>query len=1033
MAVDNTKITNIAFTDDGLSIIASKIGNPIMLDSYTCTMCNESWGRSSFARAMIEVQAEVELKESVVIVVPNLNGEGYTCETIKAVKELPIKQVERDLDGFQVVKKRNFERKRNDKSFVVNTKKQMKYVPVSKPIEARSSKENVASSSKQHGKLTIGTSNPFSVLQDEENEDLNSTDWQKVGSSRYVELEPTKEDTEEVDSDDDVENVFDETTGFMQNDGSKGESTPVKKKRYVQKSVRSGCGPQMYHIAGRVQELFSGEMMTKNVEITDVNSTGLHYTWNQKSKCDYGILKKMDRVMANLRFTSEFPSSYVVFQLYRISDHASAVLKIQKISSDKPKPFKFFNFLSYKPEFLQVVTNQWGIYVNGHNMFRLVKRLRASSSLRDEEAVYLDAFNQATLDEERYLKQKAKIEWLRVGDTNSGYFHRSVKANVSRSRSEDTVAPLDEDGLFTHNLNSDKALFMVRQVTNEEIKDAIFNIGNDKAPGPDGFTSIFFKKAWDIVGNDVCNAVKDFLSNGQILREINHTIIALLPKVSTPSKINDYRLISCCNVIYKCISKIITNRIKNGLDDVVSLNQSAFILGRSISDNILLTQELMHNYHLNRGHPRCAFKIDIQKAYDTVSWKFLNNILMGFGFHKTMIKWIMACVSSTSYSINVNGELHGYFQGKEDDLIMFSRGDIQSAKILMKALEEFKCASGLVPKRVQKRIGDWKNKWLSFAGRLQLCLSVISSMHVYWASVFILSVGIINDIEQLMCGFLCCQGELQRGKVKVAWKDVCLPKVEGGLGIRKLERFNIALMSSYIWKILTSKESLWVRWIHSYKVRRRSFWDVPLGSNVTNLILDNAWSWPDEWSTRYPTLATINVPILHEHAVVLRWKDVNGNLRPFSVRLKTQDRLRPWDIGGDVDLSSLRCPLCKVEQDSLDHLFFACNFSSQVWNIVVNKAHLPIGSHLLSDIMGWILPTARKNNVICIVGRLIIVASSYYIWQERNNRLYVNGSRSVEQLASVILDLVRLKLGTIKFKRNARVAKLKTTWNLPAD
>ncbi|GKD51017.1 hypothetical protein Tco_1279993 [Tanacetum coccineum] len=70
--------------------------------------------------------------------------------------------------------------------------------------------------------------------------------------------------------------------------------------------------------------------------------------------------------------------------------------------------------------------------------------------------------------------------------------------------------------------------------------------------------------------------------------------------------------------------------------------------------------------------------------------------------------------------------------------------------------------------------------------------------------------------------------------------------------------------------------------------------------------------------------------------------------------------------------------------------------------------------------MGWILPIARKNNVICIVGRLIIAASSYYIWQERNNRLHVNGSRSVEQLASAILDIVRLKLGTIKFKRNAR-------------
>ena len=125
----------------------------------------------------------------------------------------------------------------------------------------------------------------------------------------------------------------------------------------------------------------------------------------------------------------------------------------------------------------------------------------------------------------------------------------------------------------------------------------------------------------------MCKAVKDFFSNGKLLQEINHTIIALLPKVTILSCINDYRPISCYNVIYKCISKIITNRIKDGLDDIISDNQSAFVLGRSMSENILLAQELMHNYHLNGGLLRRAFKINIQKAYDTVNWKFLEDIL----------------------------------------------------------------------------------------------------------------------------------------------------------------------------------------------------------------------------------------------------------------------------------------------------------------------------------------------------------------------------------------------------------------------
>ncbi|GJT12877.1 reverse transcriptase domain, reverse transcriptase zinc-binding domain protein [Tanacetum coccineum] len=111
----------------------------------------------------------------------------------------------------------------------------------------------------------------------------------------------------------------------------------------------------------------------------------------------------------------------------------------------------------------------------------------------------------------------------------------------------------------------------------------------------------------------------------------------------------------------------------------------------------------MHNYHLNRGPSGCAFKIDIQKAYDTVSWKFLKDILFGFGFHSRMIEWIMACVTSTSFSINVNGNLHGFLMGgvvsvKEIiyDLISF-HGDVHSAKVIMDSLDEFKIVSGFVP------------------------------------------------------------------------------------------------------------------------------------------------------------------------------------------------------------------------------------------------------------------------------------------------------------------------------------------------
>ena len=181
-------------------------------------------------------------------------------------------------------------------------------------------------------------------------------------------------------------------------------------------------------------------------------------------------------------------------------------------------------------------------------------------------------------------------------------------------------------------LDADKALDMIKQVTPQEIKESMFSMGNDKSPGPDGYTACFFKECWDILEKDVTCAIQEFFINGNLLKELNHIVIALLPKVKSPVRINDYRPISCCNVLFKCITKIISNRIKGSLNELISPNQSAFVPGRRISDNILLTQELMHNYHLDRGSPRCAFKVDIQKAYDTVDWSFFERGVISFWF-----------------------------------------------------------------------------------------------------------------------------------------------------------------------------------------------------------------------------------------------------------------------------------------------------------------------------------------------------------------------------------------------------------------
>ncbi|GJZ83328.1 hypothetical protein Tco_0648501 [Tanacetum coccineum] len=128
----------------------------------------------------------------------------------------------------------------------------------------------------------------------------------------------------------------------------------------------------------------------------------------------------------------------------------------------------------------------------------------------------------------------------------------------------------------------------------------------------------------------------------------------------------------------------------------------------------------------------------------------------------------------------------------------------------------------ILVEKLESRVNDWRNKFLSLAGRLQLIRSVLSSMHIYWASVFFLPSRIVHDLEQLMRGFLWCQGEMKKGKAKVAWDSVCIPKHEGGHGIRRIEDFNIALMATHIWSIFTHRESLWVKWVHTYKLKGRS-------------------------------------------------------------------------------------------------------------------------------------------------------------------------------------------------------------------
>ena len=200
------------------------------------------------------------------------------------------------------------------------------------------------------------------------------------------------------------------------------------------------------------------------------------------------------------------------------------------------------------------------------------------------------------------------------------------------------------------------------EVSAEEVKGVLFAMPSYKSPGPDGFSSEFYKTAWPVIGHDFTVAVQSVFKMSFLPKGVNSTILALIPKKTEASEVRDYRPIACCNVIYKVVSKTLANRLKVILPRIILANQSAFVKGRLLMENVLLASELVKDYHKDSISPRCAMKLDISKAFDSVQWSFLLNCLPAMGFPSKFIHWIKLCVTSPSFSVQVNGDLAGYFQ-----------------------------------------------------------------------------------------------------------------------------------------------------------------------------------------------------------------------------------------------------------------------------------------------------------------------------------------------------------------------------------
>lgn len=301
---------------------------------------------------------------------------------------------------------------------------------------------------------------------------------------------------------------------------------------------------------------------------------------------------------------------------------------------------------------------------------------RLESRLSKELEVVLD-------QEESLWLQKSRSQWIKDGDRNTRFYHMKI---VTRRRKNKILAIRNSEGAWVEDQlkmknmatnfyeelfwedNHDREQFIYSVsysrlddgdllelgsgVTLGEIKKAMFSMGSLKVPGEDGYPAIFFKRNWELVNHSLGEYIRHIWCNGQLVSSINNTLLVLIPKIDMSEFISQFRPIALCNTVYKCLTKIIVNRIKPLLSKCISPIQASFVLGRNIQDNIIIVHDLTHTMWIMKGRKGfMSIKIDPEKAYDCLSWNSIRQCLEDLSFPNHFVDVIMHYVTTPTFKI----------------------------------------------------------------------------------------------------------------------------------------------------------------------------------------------------------------------------------------------------------------------------------------------------------------------------------------------------------------------------------------------
>eukprot|EP00253_Pinus_taeda_P008572 PITA_08572 len=483
---------------------------------------------------------------------------------------------------------------------------------------------------------------------------------------------------------------------------------------------------------GRDNGIRDGHLLKDFIQsnwLIDLQSNNGLFTWTNKRDGIQHIASRLDRFLVS--DNAPYLGGDIITSILPISasDHWPIALQWHQRGNSTKRPFRFDNFWLTHPDFKDFVRQTWVKYKPtreskmanfqkklkflkkeikhwNHTTFgnifkaqdvlnqemksiqqRIITEGRSEELAKQEQDIEEQILNRAQ-EEEILWRQKSRIRWLRAGEKNTKFFHKTTVqrrmhkliSHIHNDQGEriETHAGIEENFLRyfkkVHkepSINRTPAIEKILQqipklITDEhnllllqpillyEVDNEVNQLKAGKAPGPDGFTLDFFHHFWDLIQIEVWQLVEESRALRWMYQGLNATFLALIPKSKEANTPDKYLLISLCNIIYKIVSKVIATRLKPLLPLIISPEKSGYVEGRQITDGIILTHEIIHSLKHTKK-PSMLLKINLSKSFDNISWQYIQKILIAFGFDPSWTRWILSLLTSTFFSVLING------------------------------------------------------------------------------------------------------------------------------------------------------------------------------------------------------------------------------------------------------------------------------------------------------------------------------------------------------------------------------------------